>query len=170
MVLSHNIHLLQYNSCFNSLRPEQNGQDFTDIFKCICSMENVYILIQISISYKPLPEPVFIEIFDTLWHHWAVMRYSMYGFREADVPALLHDDVKTFSELRFMPCTCDSYVLHQYIPDSKVHGANMGPIWSQQDPDGPHVGPMNFAIWDVSCTVCCHSNTVNNLSNTIIIP
>ena len=27
------------------------------------------------------------------------------------------------------------------VPDSKVHGANMGPIWGQQDPDGPHVGP-----------------------------
>ena len=35
-------------------------------------------------------------------------------------------------------------------PDSKVHGANMGPISSRQDPDGPYVGPMNFAIWDVS--------------------
>ena len=35
------------------------------------------------------------------------------------------------------------------IPDSKVHGANMGPIWVQQDPGGPHVGPMNFSIWDV---------------------
>ena len=23
-------------------------------------------------------------------------------------------------------------------PDSKVHGANMGPIWGQQDPGGPH--------------------------------
>ena len=34
------------------------------------------------------------------------------------------------------------------IPDSKVHGANMGPIWGQQGPGGPHVGPMNFAIWD----------------------
>ena len=32
-------------------------------------------------------------------------------------------------------------------PDSNVHGANMGPIWGQQDPDGPRVGPMNFAIW-----------------------
>ena len=37
---------------------------------------------------------------------------------------------------------------YQYIPDSKVHGANIGPVWGQQDPDGPHVGPMNFAIWD----------------------
>ena len=33
------------------------------------------------------------------------------------------------------------------IPDSKVHGANVGPIWGRQDPGGPHVGPMNFAIW-----------------------
>ena len=33
------------------------------------------------------------------------------------------------------------------FPDSKVHGANMGPILGRQDPDGPHVGPMNFAIW-----------------------
>ena len=32
-------------------------------------------------------------------------------------------------------------------PDSKVDGANMGPIWGRQDPGGPHVGPMNFAIW-----------------------
>ena len=32
-------------------------------------------------------------------------------------------------------------------PDSKVHGANMGPIWGRQDPGGPHVGTMNFAIW-----------------------
>ena len=35
-------------------------------------------------------------------------------------------------------------------PDSKVHGANMGPIWGRQDPDEPHVGSMNFAIWDSS--------------------
>ena len=27
----------------------------------------------------------------------------------------------------------------------------MGPIWSRQDPGGPYVGPMNFAIWDDVC-------------------
>ena len=32
-------------------------------------------------------------------------------------------------------------------PDSKVHWANVGPNGSRQDPGGPHVGPMNFAIW-----------------------
>ena len=35
-----------------------------------------------------------------------------------------------------------------YIPESKVHGANMGPIWGRQDPGGPHVGPLNLIIWD----------------------
>ena len=34
------------------------------------------------------------------------------------------------------------------IPDSKAHGANMGHIWGRQDPGGPNVGHMNFAIWD----------------------
>ena len=34
------------------------------------------------------------------------------------------------------------------IPDSKVHGANIGPTWVLSAPDGPHVGPMNLAIRD----------------------
>ena len=37
---------------------------------------------------------------------------------------------------------------YKYNPNSKVHGANMGPIWDRQGPGGPHVGPMNFAIWE----------------------
>ena len=41
-----------------------------------------------------------------------------------------------------------------YYPDRKVHGANMGPIWGRQDPDGPHVGPMNFAIWEFFVNSC----------------
>ena len=36
------------------------------------------------------------------------------------------------------------------ISDSKIHGANMGPSWVLPAPGGPHVGPMNLAIW-----VCC---------------
>ena len=31
-------------------------------------------------------------------------------------------------------------------PDSKVHGANIGPTRVLSAPDGPHVGPMNRAI------------------------
>ena len=33
------------------------------------------------------------------------------------------------------------------VPDSKVHGTNMGPIRGRQNPCWPHVGPMIFAIW-----------------------
>ena len=36
----------------------------------------------------------------------------------------------------------------EIIPNSKVYGTNMGPIWVLSAPNGPHVGPMNFAIWD----------------------
>ena len=32
-------------------------------------------------------------------------------------------------------------------PDSKVHGANMGPVRGRQDPGGPHVDPMKIATW-----------------------
>ena len=31
-------------------------------------------------------------------------------------------------------------------PDSKIHGANMGPTWVLSAPGGPQVGPMNLAI------------------------
>ena len=34
------------------------------------------------------------------------------------------------------------------IPDSKVHGTNMGPTWGRQDPGGPHVDHVKLAIWD----------------------
>ena len=42
------------------------------------------------------------------------------------------------------------YAISQSVPDSKVAGAIMGPIWGQQDPGGPHIGPMNFAIWGIT--------------------
>ena len=47
------------------------------------------------------------------------------------------------------------------IPDSKVHGANMGPTWALSAPDRPHAGPMNLAIRDVY---------INALNLAIIVP
>ena len=37
------------------------------------------------------------------------------------------------------------------IPDSKVHGANMGPTWVLPAPDGPHVVHMNLTIRGYMC-------------------
>ena len=34
--------------------------------------------------------------------------------------------------------------------DSKVHGTNIGYTWVLSSPGGPHVGPMNLAIWDIA--------------------
>ena len=38
-------------------------------------------------------------------------------------------------------------------PDSKVHGANMGPNWGRQGLGEPHVGLMNLAFWEDICSV-----------------
>ena len=52
-------------------------------------------------------------------------------------------------------CEQSQYLADMYstkwctYPDSKVYGANMGPTWGQQDPGGPHVDPMDLAIWVV---------------------
>ena len=43
----------------------------------------------------------------------------------------------------------------KHIPDSKVHGANMGPTWVLSVPDGPHVDPMNLAIRDITYRRLC---------------
>ena len=44
-------------------------------------------------------------------------------------------------------------------PDSKVHGANIGPIWGRQDPGGPHVGPRELCYlgrrtWKLHELIC----------------
>ena len=33
-------------------------------------------------------------------------------------------------------------------PDSKINGANMGPTSDKTQLHGPHVAPMNLAIWE----------------------
>ena len=41
-----------------------------------------------------------------------------------------------------------TWSLFNIILDNKVDEANLGPTWVLSAPDGPHVGPMNFAIRD----------------------
>ena len=41
----------------------------------------------------------------------------------------------------------------------------MGPIWGRQDPGGPHVGPMIFAIWGVSFLA---KETLNKMYSLVI--
>ena len=57
--------------------------------------------------------------------------------------SMLKEQVTGYREYSPSISICITY------PDSKVHGANMGPIWGRHGPGEPHVGPMNFAIWVV---------------------
>ena len=63
---------------------------------------------------------------------------------------------------------------------SKIHGANLGPIWVLLAPDRPHVGLMNLAILDTNhlamifitqniCNLCLHEGG-NVKLNIVIIP
>ena len=57
--------------------------------------------------------------------------------------------VKLSFEVKYYPIlSCPQDNSPGITPDSKVHGAIMGPIWGQQDPGGSHVVPMNIAIRD----------------------
>ena len=84
-----------------------------------------------------------------------------------------------YEELWHMRWTCECLCVS---PDSKVHGANMGPTWVLSAPDGPHVGPMNLAIrvwfdseihktllwWLCSWGWCCHTDKIWITCNAVI--
>ena len=59
--------------------------------------------------------------------------------------------------------TCISINNYWDIPDSKVHGANMGPTWVLSAADGSHGGPTNLAVRDVSEGAECSKSSSMNL-------
>ena len=63
------------------------------------------------------------------------------------------------------PQNCLWSFLMRTFPNSKVHGANMGPIWGRQDAGGPRVGPMNFATWELWCRTLKHTEKFKQMSN-----
>ena len=78
------------------------------------------------------------------------VRIDVYGLRSSCIYAgaslldslyINQNILKSISALRG-----DNADWQGQVPDSKVHGANMGPTWVLSAPDGPHVGPLNLAI------------------------
>ena len=64
----------------------------------------------------------------------------------------LHNNWRTFNVVMFFRSMDErSMKCKQNDPDSKVHGAYMGPTWGRQDPGGSHVGPINLAITEMLC-------------------
>ena len=63
-------------------------------------------------------------------------------------------DIVTVNVLQIpQSCTSISSRIRQSLPDSKGHGAKMGPTWVLSAPDGPHVGLMNLAIRVCKCAI-----------------
>ena len=61
-------------------------------------------------------------------------------------------DYSMLNRYTFCWCKCKEGNVHTAawnIPDSKVHGTNMGPTWVLLAPGGPHVGPINLASRDL---------------------
>ena len=88
-----------------------------------------------------------LSLWDKVWNRgWSVVGRWKHHF-------ILHCKVSYF------PAICLG--TRNKIPDSKVHGANMGPNWVLSSPNGPHVGPMSLALRDTciltNCdkTMCC---------------
>ena len=76
---------------------------------------------------------------DILWsspHAESFAVFVEYYLMKSQNEIWLNDFVKFLSAMCSFLSTED-----QTFPDSKVHGANMGPTWVLLAPDGPHVGP-----------------------------
>ena len=58
-----------------------------------------------------------------------------------------------------------AYFIMFMTPDDKVHGANMSPTWVLTAPEGPHVGPMNLAIRDITyIPILSHSSIMKSVT------
>ena len=112
---------------FNILWFEQNDQHFvTNIFRRFLWNENICMLIK-------------------------CVDGAFYGKPVLTGVTLLQPRPYEFSRPQYINQLCKwrehsgtEYMLTD--PESKVHGANMGPTWVLSAPDGPYVGPMNLAI------------------------
>ena len=56
----------------------------------------------------------------------------------------------TIPQRRVSPNHSHSFDYIRKVPDSKVHGTNMGPIWGRQDPGGPPCWPHELCLpWKI---------------------
>ena len=72
--------------------------------------------------------------------------------------------INSFLLRKSVPVQITTMISQRNFPDSMVHGASMGPTWGRQDPGGPHVGPMNFAIWVINHSVFIPVSTIKHVS------
>ena len=91
-----------------------------------------------------------------LWIKWTDVRNAVSSVIRHNLICITN--LKSFGVAFHRNHSCEYKLL--ISPDSKVHGADMGPIWGRQDPGGPHVGSMNFAIWVTTKTTNTNTSTI----------
>ena len=111
-------------------------------------------------------------LLSTTWYsvrHWVVHRKlsKMLQYRIPpklifDLPMISFQVVQSFRNFIYcrgvsLSCSVQSV---KAFPDSKVHGAYMGPTQGRQDTSGPHVGSMIPAIWDWAAEIVVTGATV----------
>ena len=150
-----------YNSCFSAAlqcgciaTPKRNNTDI--------SYSRHEILNHITWTWE------FIQCICVTSMH---IPYTFYTFCKTNASASYIDMVSevhdcAYFNIKLMVKVNKSYC-GWYIPDIKVHGANMGPILGRQDPGGPHVGPMDLAIWYLAVFAL---NNVYNVRTRCISP
>ena len=97
----------------------------------------------------------------SLWSNWQYLCIgSVNGLAQATLVVGLHGistnvncnpDTLAVKKQSCLVCYCPTY---QRLPTliTRFMGPTWGP-WGRQDPGGPHVGPMNFAIWLILCEI-----------------
>ena len=89
-------------------------------------------------------------------YHWVIINVNWKSRKVPKRPKAVENIKVCQKKIYDKRMKCDMYkhyklyltvfdVNELHSQDSKVDGANMGPSWVFSVPDGPHVGPMNFA-------------------------
>ena len=94
--------------------------------------QTILILPYLSLAHWTLKGPLCYSLLVSYCHHIYILHRPCLCFSQCIACFIL-----------FLSWLC----VTRHVPDSKVHGANMGPTWVLSAPDGPHVGPVNLAIW-----------------------
>ena len=113
------------------------------------------------VQFPVILAAVGFTVFVFMEYQSQVIRYYQFSFRVA-----LQRSIANQSRVMTLKNADDDVMIQKHsphywlcmrgtTPDSKVHGANMGPSWGRQDLGGPHVGPMNFAIMDTNSVIRC---------------
>ena len=100
--------------------------------------------------------------------NWNHQNWSHAIFNDESMVSPYHSDHRVREFRLFLGC--DNRLAFQHHdenhghthPDSKVHGAYMGPTWGRQAPGGPHIGPTNLAIWPLQLEKLTLSSSANS--------